>query len=350
MTFRLLHLYAQKRCLLKKKEVFFLDRLKIGVIGVGNMGRNHLRILSEETMRFDLVGIYDADKARAISLAERYGTKAFSDAEVLLTQVKAVIIAVPSSLHKEYGMLAASYGVSALIEKPLAITSRDAAELTEAFSTHLCKLAVGHVERFNPVIAVLKNVLRHEEIVCIEARRYSPFDGRIKDANVIEDLMIHDVDLVCDLLDGHEITSVAGSGRIIKSERLDFAQSILQFDNSVQASVFVSRVTADKIREVDIHTRDSFIKADLLAKTLLICTNTNMVIDEGLESAYKQDSLTQRIFVPIVEPLRAELLSFHQAVTEDCKVVVDGNVATRVISVCEAIQEKCRISIGNVIA
>jgi len=318
-------------------------KLKIGVIGVGNMGRNHLRILKEEASYFELAGIYDADADRTAELAGRYETEAVPDAAGLLRRTEAVVIAVPSSLHKEYGLLAASMGVSALIEKPLATTAQDAIELTRAFSQSSCKLAVGHVERFNPVITVLKNVLRHEDIVGIEARRYSPYDGRIKDANVIEDLMIHDVDLVCNLLDGHEITSVAGCGRIIKSGRLDFAQSLLQFDNGVQAAVFASRVTADKIRELDIHTRDSFIKADLLAKTLLICRNANMVIDEGQECSYKQDSLTQRIFVPIVEPLRAELLAFHQAATEDRDAAVDGNAATRIISICEAIQEKCRL-------
>lgn len=318
-------------------------KLKIGVIGVGNMGRNHLRILHEEASRFELAGIYDADAERAAELAERYETEAVPDAAGLLRRTEAVVIAVPSSLHKEYGMLAASMGVSALIEKPLATTARDATELTRAFSQNSRKLAVGHVERFNPVITVLKNVLRHEEIVGIEARRYGPFDGRITDASVIEDLMIHDVDLVCNLLDGHEITSVAGFGRSVKSGRLDFAQSLLQFDNGVQAAVFASRVTEDKIRELDIHTRDSFIKADLLAKTLLICRNANLMIDEGQGCSYKQDSLTQRIFVPIVEPLRAELLAFHQAVTENRDAAVDGNAATRIISICEAIQEKCRL-------
>jgi len=324
-----------------------MKKLKIGVIGVGNMGRNHLRILAEETSRFDLAGIFDADAKRAAMLAERYGTEAVSNAAELLERTEAVVIAVPSSLHKQYGMLAASLEVSALIEKPLAMTAQDAAELTCAFSQHSCKLAVGHVERFNPVIAVLKNVLRHEQIVAIETRRYGPYDGRIQDANVVEDLMIHDVDLACDLLSGHKVVAVEGSGQAVKSDRLDFVQSILRFDHGVQASCFASRVTADKIRELDVHTKDSFIKANLLTKTLLICKNANMVIDEGQESAYRQESMTEKIFIPIVEPLRAELVAFHQAVTEDRNVAVDGNAATRVISICEAIQEKCHFHSEN---
>ena len=153
--------------------------------------------------------------------------------------------------------------------------------------------------------------------------------------------MIHDVDLVCNLLDGHEVVAVSGSGQAVKSGRLDFVQSILQFDHGVQASCFASRVTADKIRELDIHTSSSFIKANLLSKTLMICRNANMVIDEGQDSAYRQESMTEKIFIPIVEPLRAELLSFHRSITEGSGIEVDGNAAIRAISLCEAIQKQC---------
>lgn len=314
-----------------------MRQLRIGLIGVGNMGRNHLRILAEESGYFSLAGIYDADLTRAQNLAEQYRTEAFPNAEELLNQVEAVIIAVPSSLHKEFGLLAASHGVSALIEKPLAITSSDAGQLTQAFAMHECKLAVGHVERFNPVVTVLKKILQHEEIIAIEARRYSPFDGRIGDASVVEDLMIHDIDLVCNFMKDHSIVELLGIGQIIKSSRLDFAQSMIRFDNGVQAAVSASRVTEDKVRELDIHTRDSFIKADLLAKTLQINKRTNMIIDGGHDNSYKQDSVIQKIFVPIIEPLRAELIAFYNVLVGGGNIEVDGTSATHVISICESI-------------
>ena len=171
----------------------------------------------------------------------------------------------------------------------------------------------------------------------MEARRYSPFDGRIKDANVVEDLMIHDIDLVCNFMTDHQIVELSGLGQIIRSGRLDFVQSLLKFDNGVQATVSASRVTEDKIRELHIHTRDSFIKADLLAKTLQINKSTNMIIDVGQENSYKQDSVTQKIFVPIIEPLRAELLAFYNAVVNDTEVEIDGMTATHVISICEQV-------------
>lgn len=314
-----------------------MKQLKIGVIGVGNMGKNHLRILSEERGHFDLAGIYDVDLEHAEKLAAQYEVKAFPEVDALLEQLEAVVIAVPSSLHKELGLLAAAHGVHALIEKPLAVNSDQAGELCRAFAAHGRKLAVGHVERFNPVVSVLSKILKHEQIIAMEARRYSSFDGRIKDANVVEDLMIHDIDLVCSLMQGHCVTQVSSLGRVVRSDRLDFVQGMLRFDNGVQATVSASRVTEDKVRELDIHTRDSFIKTDLLAKTLQISKNTSIVIDDGNKNSYKQDGITQKIFVPMVEPLRAELISFYESVVNDAPVEVDGRTAAGAISLCEEI-------------
>ena len=299
------------------------------------MGRNHVRILSEEERYFELTGVYDADQNRARKIAAQYETAAFEQAEDLLDQVEAVVIAVPSSLHRAVGLLAAERGVHALIEKPLAISASEARQLCRAFADRHCKLTVGHVERFNPVYNVLSKLLKHEQVIAIEARRYSPYDGRIKDANVVEDLMIHDLDLVCDLMSGHSVEQVFAVGQMVQSERLDFAQCTLRFDNGSQAAVSASRVTEGKIRELNIHTRSGFITADLLAKTLLISRSTNMVIDDGQDNSYRQESVTEKIFVPIMEPLRAELLDFCDAVVNDRPVRVDGETAVRVITLCE---------------
>lgn len=317
-----------------------MRQLHIGVIGVGNMGRNHVRILSEEERYFHLAGVYDADCARAQKIAEQFGTTAFEEIDLLLQAVEAVVIAVPSSLHRAVGLLAAERGVHALIEKPLAMNSGEAEELCRAFATSGKKLTVGHVERFNPVYTELSKLLRHEEIIAIEARRYSPFDGRIKDANVVEDLMIHDIDLVCNLMEGHTVVRQSSLGQAVRSKRLDFAHCALRFDNGVQASVSASRVTQGKIRELNVHTCGGFITADLLAKTLQVSRSTNMVIDEGQESSYRQESVTEKIFVPIIEPLRAELISFYDAAVNDRPVKVDGQTAARIIALCEKVTKQ----------
>ena len=318
-----------------------MQKLKIGVIGTGHMGRNHIRNISDEK-RFDFVGIYDVDYERAAELAEQYGTKAFKTMEELLESVTAVVIAVPSSLHKEVGLKAAEYGVHALIEKPLATTSEDARILTEAFEKAGLKLQVGHIERFNAVVQEAKKIIDGQDIFYIEAHRYSPFSGsgRIKDVSVIEDLMIHDIDIVCDLMEPYEVVDIRGNGEMIRSGATDFATCMLDFSSNAHAVINASRVSQGKERTIEIHTKDSVVFADLLNKTLTVTKSTELVVDGGQSGSYKQDAVVQRIFVPIMEPLRAELKSFYEAVVNNKEVLVDGNVAIRAIEICEKTLER----------
>lgn len=318
-----------------------MQRLKIGVIGTGHMGRNHIRNINDEK-RFDLVGIYDVDYERALVLAEEYGTKAYEKMGRLLDDVEAVVVAVPSSLHKDVGLEAASHGVNALIEKPLATNSADARILTKAFEKAGLKLQVGHIERFNAVVQEARKILDGEKVFYIEAHRYSPFSGsgRIKDVSVIEDLMIHDIDIVCDLMEPATVTDIRGNGELIKSESTDFATCMLDFSSNSHAVINASRVSQSKERTLEIHTNNSVVFADLLNKTLTVTKGTEMMVDGGQSGTYKQDAVVQKIFVPIIEPLRAELQSFYDAIINDKDVLVDGNTAIRAIEICEKVHER----------
>lgn len=318
-----------------------MDRLKIGVIGTGHMGRNHVRNISDEK-RFDFVGIYDVDYEHASEIAGTYGTQAFKEMDDLLNEVDAVVVAAPSSLHKEIGLQVAAHGVHALIEKPLATTSEDAQALTDAFEKAGLILQVGHIERFNAVVQETKKILADKKIFYIEAHRYSPFSGsgRIKDVSVIEDLMIHDIDIVCDLMEPAEVVDIRGNGELIKSGATDFATCMLDFSTNAHAVVNASRVSQSKERTIEIHTDDSVIYADLLNKTLTVTKGTEMMVDSGESGAYKQDAVVQKIFVPIIEPLRAELQSFYESVVNNEKVLVDGRVAMRAIQICEKALER----------
>lgn len=315
--------------------------VKIGVIGTGNMGRNHVRILHEENNRFDLVGIYDTNIHHAKTLADIYGITAFDTLEQLLEQVDAVVIAVPSSLHRAIGLKVAKMHKHALIEKPIALTGEQGEELSKAYDEANCVLTVGHVERFNPAIVQLKKILGNEKIIGIEAKRYGSFDGRIADANVVEDLMIHDIDLMNYIMKDHEVVSLKSVGRTVKSGKLDFVSTLITFDNGVYANVSASRVSQNKIREILVHTENSFIEANLLTRSLMVYRNTNMVVDEGTENSYKQDSVIQRIFVPIIEPLRAELLAFYDSITQKKPVMISGKMASNAVSICEKVIKQC---------
>lgn len=145
-----------------------MEKLRIGVIGAGSMGRNHVRILSTEKGPFEFIGFYDADGGRAGEIAQQFSVTAFPSAQTLMEQADAVTIAVPSSLHRETALTAARLGVHALVEKPLALNSRDAEEISRAFAGAGLTLAVGHVERYNPVVTELGKLVKHEKVRAIE--------------------------------------------------------------------------------------------------------------------------------------------------------------------------------------
>lgn len=319
------------------------QQLKIGVIGTGHMGRNHVRNLADEG-RFDLVGIYDANMEQAQKIAEEYGTKAFSTMNELLDEIDSVVVAVPSSLHKEVGLQVAEHGVHALIEKPLATNSKDAEEIAEAFEKKNLILAVGHIERFNPVIQELDKLLDNKSAFYIEIHRYSPFSGsgRITDTSVVEDLMIHDIELACHLMAPNSVKSIHGVGESIRSDNIDFATCTLKFDANTHAVISASRVSQDKERTIGVHTKDSFIYADLLGKNLTISQNTEMMVDGAHDSSYKQNGIVQKVFVPIQEPLRTELKAFYKSVVEGLPVLVDGRVGIQAIKICEAVVDEIR--------
>lgn len=318
-----------------------MRKLKIGVIGTGHMGRNHVRNLVEEK-RFDFVGIYDASQKQGEDVAAKYGVKVYDSMNDLLKSVEAVVVAAPSSLHKDIAMVVAEYGVHALIEKPLATNSADAEKIVEIFNNKNLKLAVGHIERFNPVFQELQKLVASNDLFYIEACRYSPFSGsgRITDTSVVEDLMIHDVDLVCALMGKKRLTSVHGRGEAIKSGRTDFATCLMDFEGKSHAVVNASRISQNKERTITVHTADSCIKADLLAKTLDIYKSTNLTIDLTKDNSYKQDGVVQKIFVPITEPLREELKAFYESVVNEVPIVANGEVGVNAIKICEEVAKR----------
>ncbi len=320
-----------------------MKQLKVGVIGTGNMGRNHIRNIVEEK-RFVLVGIYDKNPERAKEVAKNYDIDVFDDMDALLDEIDAVIVAVPSSLHKEIALKAAQHGVHALVEKPLATNSQDAKVIVDVFAKAGLKLAVGHIERFNPVFKELKKLVDPKEIFYIEACRYSPFSGsgRITDTSVVEDLMIHDIDLVCALMEGIEVTSIHGRGESIRSGQIDFATCLLDFGGKAHAIVNASRISQNKERTIVIHTPDACYCADLLAKTLNIYKSTNLTVDISQHNSYKQDGIVQKVYVPIEEPLRAELVKFYDAVVNGTKIAVDGIMASNAISICEKVANRAK--------
>lgn len=316
--------------------------IKIGVVGVGSMGRNHVRNILALPGYYELVGCYDESEASRNIVRETFDAPCFEGVEQLFQQTDAVVLAVPSSLHREYGLLAAQYKQHALIEKPIALSEADSVTLCDAFAEAGKTLMVGHIERYNPAVVEMKKILESEcndSIIAIDVKRCSPFDPRIGDTNVIYDLMIHDLDIVLNYLLPDPIATVHASAVTVKSQAYsDYVQAVVQHEGGAISTICASRVTENKIRTIDVHTKQAFIQADLLNKTLQVTRKTSFALDVGYTPMYKQESIVERIMLPNVEPLKAELMEFANAINEGRDALTHGRDATKAVQYAETVQ------------
>lgn len=307
-----------------------MNKIRTGIIGVGNMGKNHVRLISEMKENFILGGVYDVDKDRVINSG--YSGKVYSSVDELMHDVNAVIIAAPSFLHKELALKAAENHLHVLVEKPLALNRSDGEEICKAYRKLDNRiLMVGHVERFNPVVQELEKILNNEQVLAITIDRCSPMDKRISDTDVIYDLMIHDIDILLNaIMPEHQVKALHAFGRTAYNDKYaDYVQTIFKFDNEVQASIVASRTTEDKIRRINIHCTDAFIRCDLLHKRITISRRTHYKLDTGYSPVYKQENVIEQVFVPNIEPLKMELLYFADAIKNGSLLLNDGLSAAR---------------------
>ena len=314
-------------------------QVRTGVIGVGNMGQHHARIYAS-LPGSTLIGVADIDRARAESIASRYEVTPFDDYRLLLDEVEAVSLAAPTTLHYQIGMECLQRGVHVLIEKPLAASVADARALADLAHPNGLILQVGHVERFNPTFVELANVLRDHEVLAIEARRLSPFATRAADVSVVYDLMVHDLDLVLNLIDA-PVRSIEATGSRIRSAQPDHALALLSFETGQVANLSASKITQHKVRQVAVTCAEAFVVADLLTRTVMIYRQSaaDYFAQRG-EVLYRQEGLIEQVYVPQIEPLHAEVQHFLACVREDRQPLVGSTDAIRVMMVADAIEER----------
>lgn len=312
--------------------------LRVGVLGAGSMGRNHLRVLS--TMpEFELVGCYDADGETARTQAALYDIRAFESPEAMFEQVDLVHVVTPSFLHKDCALAAAASGCHVLVEKPIALNPDDAQEIIDACAAADVRLCVGHVERYNPAIVALEGIIKHEQLVSVDFQRLSPFSNRISDADVVQDLMIHDIDILNAIVDT-PITRVVSHGAKVYTDKLDYAQALVTYENGLVASLTASRITESKIREARINARDAYISVDYLNRTVEISRKTNFTLDVGHQIGYKQENILEKVFVPMAEPLRTEFAHFADCIRTGKPVLTSGEMGKKALELCLRISEQ----------
>ena len=312
--------------------------VKVGVIGIGNMGWHHARVLSL-LKDADLVGVADPDAQRGALATEQFGCRWFSDYRSMLEEVEAVCIAVPTLLHHSVGLACLEAGSHVLIEKPIAASQEEAAALIDAASRVGRLLQVGHIERFNPAFRELTKVVANEEVVVLEARRHSPHADRANDVSVVLDLMIHDLDLVLELASSSVVQLAAAGGRSSEGP-IDYVNATLGFENGVVASLTASKMSHHKIRTLSAHCRASLVETDFLNHNLHIHRRAHewYSADHG-ELLYRNDGFIEEVSTTSIEPLYAELEHFLQCVRGRETPAVDGQQASRALRLADLIEQ-----------
>ncbi|MFN8380545.1 MAG: Gfo/Idh/MocA family oxidoreductase [Anaerolineales bacterium] len=305
--------------------------MKVAVIGVGSMGKNHARVYSE-LPEVNLVAVADPEYKMAALTAEKHNTRAYTDYREMLAKEKpdAVSIAVPTAMHEEVGLAALEAGAHVLMEKPIAATIEEGQRLIEKANAVKKQIMVGHIVRFNPAIQALKNKLVSGElgrIYQIFCRRAGPFPARIRDVGVVVDLAPHDVDIMRFLAGTNATRVYAETEKRLHTEHEDLLWGTLRFEDGVVGGLEINWLTPTKIREtlvlgerglfrVDDLTQDLYFFENEQAKALTWSTLATLKgVSEG--------GMT-RFAIPRFEPLKAELQAFIKAVQEDEKTPVTG--------------------------
>ncbi len=311
--------------------------VRVGVVGTGALGYHHARLL-RRMPGAEFAGIYEKNPARAAQVAQELETVAHPSLEALLDRVDAVSVVVPTSVHTEVGLAVLSRGLAALIEKPLSDTVAGAEALVRKAAETGAILQVGHVERFNRAVRAAAPYL--DEPRFLQTERLAPFQPRGTDVAVILDLMIHDLDLVLELVSA-PVHEVRATGVAVLTPHVDIANARVEFTNGAVALVTASRISRDRTRKLRIFQPTGYFSLDLAAgggHFYRLKENWQGLGAKKIEEIVEP----QRLEAPEAEPLRLELESFLQAVRGAGDVVVSGAAGLQALQlafrVADAIQ------------
>ena len=297
--------------------------MDVGVIGTGAMGRNHVRIYSE-MREADSVYIYDADEKAARAFSEKFDVTVCDSVQSLLNNVNAVSICAPTKYHFGIAKEAIEDGVNCLIEKPIAMTSKEGEELLKIVDESLV-IGVGHIERFNPIVKEIKSLISNPKF--IDIRRHNPGSTRIKDANVVIDLMIHDIDLIWNcFFEGCRDFELYSAG-----DR-DVHKKVAQL-NGCLASISASRIACRKIRTIHVEEDEFTIDGDFMAQELYIHSKPERYGE--INTRYAQENIIEKVLINRVEPLKEELKTFLDCVIKSKRFPVTPEQAVLNLRIAE---------------
>lgn len=315
--------------------------LRIGIVGLGNMGRNHLRVLTN--------GLADSVTVSMVAdpVIERlpdslHGVTLVRHHEEMDEFVDAVIVAAPTPCHFEIARHFILAGKHVLVEKPIAMTVAEAEELIRLRDQAGTVLQVGFIERFNPAVRVLKELLAGEEIVALEAHRLSYFTPSTAYGNLIVDLMIHDIDVVNYLLDNRRMpTQIAAHGRVVDGD-FSHVQALLSYPCGTTVNLHVSRLAHEKVRRLRLYTESKTFTLDYITREVWVSTLGSA---QSLERyrGYRIDAGT-RHYVVDGEPLLFELRHFVECIQHHIQPETDGIAGADALRIAQEVHDCCLAS------
>jgi predicted dehydrogenase len=303
--------------------------LRVGVIGVGHLGKHHARILAS-LPDVELVGVVDTNRPRADEIAAANHTRPLYDAKELAGKVDAVTIAVPTETHLEVARSFLTAGIPVLVEKPMTRTLEEADQLIDLAAKAGVPLAVGHTERFNPAVEVASTLLTNPRF--IEVHRLGAFPDRSLDIDVVFDLMIHDLDVVLSLVPS-EVTAIEAVGVPVLTGRVDIANARLRFANGCIANVTASRISRDRVRKIRFFQPMAYLSIDYAAQKVEMW---KLVRGQGAMPSIEGGEVD----VPGDEPLKRELADFVDAAASKRAPKVDGAQGRRALALATEITRK----------
>jgi len=298
--------------------------MRAGVIGVGAMGKNHVRVYSE-LKSVDEVSICDLNSGAAQTVGSQHGAAVYESVDKLLRNVDAVSVCVPTPFHASLVQQVFAAGKSVLIEKPICATAKEAHDLMSLAPAGIT-VGVGHIERFNPVVAEIKNIIRKP--LYVEMKRHNPASARVTGSSVVEDLMIHDIDILNNVLFAGPCT--------IESTGNDDVCSVLMNCSGVPVALSASRKSSKKIRIIYIEEEEFTIEGDFMSQEVMIYRKPGQYQFEA--ERYVQENIIEKVMVNKLEPLKLELSVFIDCAKRGAPFQVTPAQAIRNLETCEMIR------------
>ena len=319
-------------------------KLRAAAIGVGSLGRHHARNYAELARkgRIEYIGACDSNAETAVKIGSEHGSPHFTDWRELLDKVDLVSIATPTETHCDIACAFLEKGIHTLVEKPIAI-SLDQADKMIAAASSGAKLMVGQLERFNPAMVALRPHVTKP--LYFEIHRVSPFPNRSLDVDVVLDVMIHDLDAVQWLVgEDVKVAEVRAVGIPVISDKVDAANARIEFENGAVANITASRIGTEKIRKTRFYQTNAYVVLDYATKFASL-TSLNP------EAAHPLLGINiNRLEINDVEPLRAEITAFIDAIDNDTAPAVTGEDGRRALALAVGVLDKIERHVSKVFA